>query len=88
MNETEVIDIGREAILVLLQVSLPMLAISLLVGIVISLFQAMTQIQEQTLTFAPKLVIMLIALLVLLPFMISSLKNFTERMYGIIATMN
>ena len=53
MNEAEVIDIGRQAIIVLLQISLPMLAISLLVGIVISLFQAMTQIQEQTLTFAP-----------------------------------
>ncbi|MCX8500120.1 MAG: flagellar biosynthetic protein FliQ, partial [Alphaproteobacteria bacterium] len=61
MNEAEVIDIGRQAIIVLLQISLPMLVISLLVGIVISLFQAMTQIQEQTLTFAPKLVVMLVA---------------------------
>jgi flagellar biosynthetic protein FliQ len=80
MNEADTLEIAREAILVMLQVSGPMMAISLVVGISVSLFQAMTQLQEQTLTFAPKIVIMMIALFVLLPFMLSSITTFTERL--------
>lgn len=80
MNESETIEIAREAIIVLLQMTVPLMAVSLIVGLVISLFQALTQIQEQTITFAPKIIIMFVALLVLLPFMISSLSTFTERL--------
>lgn len=80
MNEADTLEIAREAILVMLQVSGPMMAISLVVGISVSLFQAMTQLQEQTLTFAPKIVIMMIALFVLLPFMLSSITTFTEHL--------
>ena len=88
MNEAEVIEIGREAILVMLQMTMPLMVISLVVGVIISLFQAMTQIQEQTITFAPKLLVMFVALLVLLPFMINSIVNFTERLMDRIATIN
>jgi len=56
------------------------MVISLVVGLVISLFQALTQIQEQTLTFVPKIVVMFVSLLVLLPFMLSTLITFTERL--------
>jgi flagellar biosynthetic protein FliQ len=79
MNEADTIEFAREAILVLLQVAGPMMLISLTVGLTISLVQAVTQIQEVTLTFVPKIVIMFVALLVLLPFMLSSLAGFTER---------
>lgn len=88
MNEAEVIEIGRESILVMLQMTLPLMVISLLVGVIISLFQAMTQIQEQTITFAPKLVVMFVALLVLLPYMISSITTFTERLMDRIASIS
>jgi flagellar biosynthetic protein FliQ len=80
MNEADTVEIAREAILVMLQVAGPLMIISLVVGIAISLFQALTQIQEVTLTFVPKIVVMFVALLVLLPFMLSSLSNFTERL--------
>jgi flagellar biosynthetic protein FliQ len=79
MNEADLLEITRESILVLLQVAGPMMVISLVVGLAISLFQTLTQIQEQTLTFVPKIVIMFVSLLVLLPFMIAQLTTFTER---------
>jgi flagellar biosynthetic protein FliQ len=87
MNEADLLEIGREAIIVMLQVSGPMMLISLIVGISISLFQAMSQLQEQTLTFAPKIVIMSVALFVLLPFMISSITSFTERLMDRIVSL-
>ena len=80
MSEADTLEIAREAILVLLQVSLPLMLISLAVGLVISMVQAVTQLQEVTLTFVPKIIVMFVALLVLLPFMLSSLTTFTERM--------
>jgi len=80
MNEADTIEVAREAILVLLQVSLPLMLISLVVGLAISMVQAVTQLQEVTLTFVPKIIVMFVALLVLLPFMLTSLANFTERM--------
>jgi len=80
MTEADTLEIAREAILVMMQVAGPMMLLSLVVGIVISLFQAMTQLQEQTLTFAPKIIIMSVALFVLLPFMLSSIQTFTERL--------
>ena len=80
MTEADTLEIAREAILVMLQVAGPMMLLSLVVGITISLFQAMTQLQEQTLTFAPKIIIMSVALFVLLPFMLSSITTFTEKL--------
>jgi flagellar biosynthetic protein FliQ len=79
LSETDTVELAREAILVLLQVSGPLMLISLAVGLVISIVQAVTQIQEVTLTFVPKIVVMFVALLVLLPFMLSALAGFTER---------
>ncbi len=79
MNETDTVELAREAILVLLQVSGPLMLISLAVGLLISVFQAVTQINETTLTFVPKIVVMFVSLLVLLPFMLSALSTFTER---------
>jgi len=76
MNQSQVIDVAREAIFVLLQVSVPLMVIGLVVGLAIAILQALTQIQEVTLTFVPKIILMFLALLLLLPFMLDRLLGF------------
>ncbi len=68
MTGPQVLDLAREAIYVLLVVSGPMMVVGLGVGLVVSLFQALTQIQEMTLAFVPKIVAIFVTLLVTLPF--------------------
>lgn len=80
VTETEVIAIGRDALLTVLLVGGPMLGLGLAVGLVISIFQATTQIQEQTLTFVPKIVAVLVAGVVFGPWMLRNLIDFTERL--------
>ena len=75
MTGPEVLDIARDAIVTLLLVSAPMMLVGLVVGVVISLFQALTQIQEMTLVFVPKIIAMFIALLLALPFMADQLNG-------------
>ena len=67
MNQAEILDISREAILVILKLGGPAMVLALIVGVSISVFQALTQIQEQTLTFMPKIIVIFVAMLVLLP---------------------
>jgi len=80
MNETEVIEICREAIIVMLKVGGPVLLAGLLVGIIVSLLQAVTQIQEMTLAFIPKMLVIFGLTLWLLPFMMSVLGGFTKTL--------
>lgn len=80
MEPLEVIDVGRDAIVVLLKVAAPLMAVALIVGLLIALFQALTQIQEMTLTFVPKIVAMFFTLLVVLPYMFQTLADFNERL--------
>jgi flagellar biosynthesis protein FliQ len=80
MDEAALLEVGRDAVLVTLKVGAPLMLISLVVGLVIALFQALTQIQEMTLTFVPKIVILLISLLLLGPFMLHTLVDFTEQL--------
>ncbi|MDA0230013.1 MAG: flagellar biosynthesis protein FliQ [Proteobacteria bacterium] len=87
MNTTDVIDVGREAIYALLKMGGPVMAIALVVGLLVALFQALTQIQEMTLTFVPKIVVIFLAVLVLLPFMISTLTTLTQGLFERIATV-
>jgi len=75
----EVLDVARDAISTLLIVSGPLMAVGLGVGLVIALFQALTQIQEMTLTFVPKIVAIFASLLLLLPFMGSSISAMMAR---------
>jgi len=72
-------DIAKGAIEITLYLSLPILGISLIVGLLVSLFQAVTQIQEATLTFVPKIVAMFISLLFLLPWMMNKMIHYTEQ---------
>lgn len=80
MNEAEVIEICREAIVVMLKVVGPILLAGLAVGVIVSLVQAVTQIQELTLSFIPKLLIIFMLTLWLLPFMMSTLGGFTQSL--------
>ncbi len=72
--------IGKETIWVVLMVAAPILASGMVIGLAISLFQAVTQIQEMTLTFVPKIVVVMIALLIFAPWMMELLINYTTEM--------
>ena len=78
MNETQILELARETIFVVLKLGGPAMILSLLVGVMVSVFQALTQIQEQTLTFVPKIVSIFLAMLLLLPFMLGTLTTFTH----------
>jgi len=69
MTGPEVLDVAREAIVTLVLVASPLMLVGLVVGVVISLLQALTQVQEMTLVFVPKIIAMFLAMLVALPFM-------------------
>ena len=80
MNETQIIDVARDAIFTALKIAGgPMLA-ALVVGIIISIFQALTQIQEQTLTFVPKIIVIFLSVLLLMPFMLGTLETFARSL--------
>lgn len=79
MNAVDALEIGREAVWTMLKVGGPVLLLALIVGLAIALFQALTQMQEMTLSFVPKIVVIFLSLILLLPFMLTSLVEFTER---------
>jgi len=85
MNGPEVLDIARDAILTLVLVAAPLMLVGLMVGVIISLFQALTQIQEMTLVFVPKILAMFAAMLVALPFMADILHAHVMRLAARIA---
>jgi flagellar biosynthetic protein FliQ len=87
MTAEMVVMLGREAIVAMLTASAPMLIAGLVVGLLISILQAITQIHEMTLTFIPKIVAVALALLVFLPWIINLLVSFTVRLYGMIPSM-
>ena len=80
MNQTDAIEIGREAIMVVLTMSVPIMAVALFGGLIIALFQALTQLQEMTLVFVPKIVVVFGALIFFLPFMLSTLSNYMTNL--------
>ena len=80
MESLEVIEVIREGVYVLIIVSAPLMIVALVVGLAISLLQALTQLQEATLTFVPKVLAMLITLMIALPFMIQTLSDFAMKL--------
>lgn len=80
MTPVEVIEVGREAIYVMLKIGAPFMALALIVGLIISLFQALTQIQEMTLAFVPKILVIFVSLIVLMPSMIATIVTFGESL--------
>ncbi|HOJ77425.1 MAG TPA: flagellar biosynthesis protein FliQ [Bacillota bacterium] len=85
MTDTFIIAVGREALLTVMMVSAPLLGIGLLVGLIISIFQATTQIHEQTLTFIPKIVAIMISMVIFGPWMLHTLISFADK---ILANLN
>lgn len=79
MNEVEVIDIGRDAVWTMLKVAGPILIVGLIVGLSISVFQTLTHIQEMTLTFIPKIMAVFTSLILFMPWMLTQLNEFTQR---------
>lgn len=82
MGAGQVIELGQGAVYTILIVALPLLGTSLLVGLAVSVFQATTQIQEQTLAFIPKIIAVFIAVLIFGPWMLTRLVNFTSNLLG------
>jgi len=80
MDQTEIIELVREAILISLQLGAPVMLIGLVVGVTIALFQALTQIQEITLVFVPKILAIFLAIFVFFPGMVSVLTVFMESL--------
>jgi flagellar biosynthetic protein FliQ len=80
MNAADVLEISREAVWVMLKIAAPLMLTALIVGFVISLFQALTQLQEQTLTFVPKILILLAVFVLTIPFMSNTLIEFTREL--------
>ena len=78
MNEAQVLDFARDAIFTTLKVASPIMLVGLVVGLAIALFQALTSIQEMTLTFVPKILVVFASLLVLMPFMFGVMQRFME----------
>lgn len=79
MTPVEVVEIGRSAIWVLLKTAAPVMLIALGVGLVVSLFQALTQMQEMTLAFVPKILAIFLALVALAPYMIGQLTDYMAQ---------
>ncbi|HQT53035.1 MAG: flagellar biosynthesis protein FliQ [Phenylobacterium sp.] len=87
MNGSEVLDVGRDAIWLTLQLCAPVLIVGLVVGVAIGLMQALTQIQEATLVYAPKIVAIFISLLLFLPLMGALMSNFMRQIAARISAM-
>jgi flagellar biosynthetic protein FliQ len=87
MSENMIISVLKDAISTGLMVAAPILIISIVVGLIISIFQATTQIQEQTLTFVPKLIATAVVGLIAGPWMLHTVVNFTQRIFALIANV-
>ena len=87
MTPTDVVDVAREAIWVLLMVAGPIMLVALSVGLVVALVQALTQIQEMTLAFVPKILAIFLSLIVFFPFMITSMIDLMEQIRQRIAAL-
>jgi len=82
MSTEFIIGLAGQVVYLVLEVSAPMLILGLVVGLIVSIFQATTQIQEQTLAFVPKIVAVLLALLLFGPWIITKLVDFTSQILG------
>ena len=84
MTGAVVLDLARDGIWVMIFIAAPMMIVGLVVGVVIALFQALTQIQEQTLVFVPKILAIFVTMIITLPFMGATLGNYMTRLADMI----
>ncbi|MBC9783429.1 flagellar biosynthesis protein FliQ [Heliobacterium chlorum] len=82
MTPELIIQLGRDALVAVLLISAPLLGASLLIGLIISVFQATTQIQEATLTFVPKIIAVLLVIMIFGPWMLQELMRYTDQLLG------
>ena len=82
MEDVQFLTITQNMLILILLLSSPVLIISMVVGLLISIFQAVTQIQESTLTFVPKIIVGVITMIILMPWMLNVLISRTEEMFG------
>lgn len=87
MSQADVMQIGQDAIYTIIEVAAPVLLVGLVIGLIVSIFQAMTQINEQTLVFIPKIVGILVTMLICGSWMLTRLTEFTYRLFSSIATL-
>jgi flagellar biosynthesis protein FliQ len=87
MNQDQVVSIVVDAMSVSLKLALPVLLVALVVGLAVSIFQAVTQIQEQTLTFIPKVVAMAVVVVVAGPWMLGQIVSYTQNLYQSIPSL-
>jgi flagellar biosynthesis protein FliQ len=86
MDGLQVLDIARDGIWVMIIVAAPMMIAGLVVGVIIALFQALTQIQEMTLVFVPKIIAIFLVMLIALPFMGATMAGYMTRVADMIVT--
>lgn len=79
MTEIDAIELARLSIIVALKIGAPIMLLALFVGVAISFLQALTQIQEMTLSFVPKILVIFVAMIFLMPYMITTLTDFMEN---------
>ena len=87
MTQGQVLDVFQSALLVALQLAAPMLVVSIVIGLIVAIFQAATQIHEQTLTFVPKVLAIALLLLMLGSWMMSVMGDFVSNLFGMIAQL-
>ena len=88
MDETQVLDFTREAIMLTIKISAPVMLVGLVIGVIISLIQALTQIQEMTLTFVPKMIAIFATIFIMFPAMITLLTAFMNKIADTIVGMS
>ncbi|MGB0748230.1 MAG: flagellar biosynthesis protein FliQ [Magnetospiraceae bacterium] len=81
MNEADVVSLAKEAYFTLIKVAGPVLALGLLVGVIVALIQALTSLQEMTLTFVPKIIVVFTSVVVLAPYMIGVMVEFGRLLF-------
>jgi flagellar biosynthetic protein FliQ len=84
MTEGQVLEVGRQALWVLVQIALPVLIFGMVAGVLVSLFQAVTQIQEVTLTFVPKIAAVVVALIIFGPWMLATMVAFMVQLFSFV----
>ena len=88
MDQVAVLEVSRQVFFVILKTGGPIMAAGLIIGLLIAVFQTLTSIQEMTLTFVPKIIIIFGAVIVFMPFMITSIIEFTRSLYDRIAALS
>ena len=87
MEQAQIINVLQQAVYTILMASAPLLIVGLVIGLIVSIFQAATQINEQTLTFVPKIIGILLALIVFAGFIFTTVSEFKQNMFAMINSM-